>query len=188
MFRHTILLVDDERNILNSLSRLLAQEDRQILLASSAEEAWDIIKDKGGVDLVISDNRMTGMSGIEFLAKIRQVHSDTIRMLVTGYPDLESAVAAINKGQVYRYILKPWENEEIRLLVRQALDYYDVLRDNRVLIHLAKRQGDYLASIRKQYPQISIAMPKDDLYEVDTKKVSKELGELLNKYYPQGEK
>ena len=188
MFRHTILIVDDERNILNSLSRLLATEDRQILLASSAEEAWELIKDKGSIDLVISDNRLPGMSGIEFLAKVRQVRSDTIRMLVTGYPDLESAVAAINKGQVYRYILKPWENEELRLLVRQALDYYDVLSDNRVLIHLAKQQGEYLANIRKQYPQISISMPKDDMYEVNTNKVSKELAELLNKYYPRGEK
>jgi response regulator RpfG family c-di-GMP phosphodiesterase len=163
---------------------LLTQEDRQILLASSAEEGWEIMQNKGGADLVISDNRLPGMSGIEFLAKVRQTHSDTIRMLVTGYPDLESAVAAINKGQVYRYILKPWENEELRLLVRQALAYYDVMRDNRVLTHLARQQAEYLVTLRKQYPQISISMPKEGLYEVDTGKVSKELAELLKKYYP----
>lgn len=180
MPKHTILIVDDERNILNSLSRLLAEEERQILTASSAEEAWEIIKKSGAVDLIISDNRLPAMSGIEFLVKVRQVHSDTIRMLITGYPDLESAVAAINKGQVYRYILKPWENDELKLLVKQALDYYDVLRDNRTLTHIARQQAEYLASIRKQFPQIPF--PREGLYEVDTDKVSRELAELLKKY------
>jgi len=101
-----------------------------------------------------------------------------VRML--GYPDLESAVAAINKGQVYRYILKPWENDELKLLVKQALDYYDVLRDNRTLTHIARQQAEYLASIRKQFPQIPF--PREGLYEVDTDKVSRELAELLKKY------
>jgi DNA-binding NtrC family response regulator len=180
MPKHTILIVDDERNILSSLSRLLQEEERQILVASSAEEAWETIKKSNGVDLVISDNRLPAMSGIEFLAKVRQVHSDTVRMLITGYPDLESAVSAINKGQVYRYILKPWENDELKLLVKQALDYYDVLRDNRALVKIARQQAEYLANIRKQFPQIPF--PAQGLYEVDTNKVSRELAELFKKY------
>ena len=123
MLKHKILLVDDEQNILNSLSRLLRQDDREIYTASDANEAWDKLKSIAGADLIISDNKLPTISGIDFLIKVKQTYPDTIRMLLTGYPDPESAIKAINNGQLYRFITKPWENEDLKLIVRQGLEY-----------------------------------------------------------------
>lgn len=188
MPKHTILLVDDERNVLNSISRLLRAEDREILTAESANEGLEKLKSSDGVDLVISDNRLPDISGIDFLVKVRHLYPDTIRILITGYPDLDSAVQAINKGQVYRYIPKPWENEDLRLIVMQALDYYDVLRDNRTLLRIARQQAEWLSNLQKKYPQVSkeSEFDKSGIYIIDEKKVSETLADFLKKYYPQG--
>lgn len=186
MPNHTILLVDDERSILNSLTRILAAEDRQIFCVESAEDALVKLKEAGGADLVVSDNRLPNISGIDFLVKVRHLYPDSIRVLLTGYPDLESAIQAINKGQVYRFITKPWENEELKLMVKQALDYYDVLRDNRVLLNIAKEQAESLKIIQKRYPEVSAKeFTKSGVYIVDEKKVSETLAEFIKKYYPQ---
>ena len=185
MAKHTILLVDDERNILNVLSRLLRGEDRQIFTAETTAQAWDKLKEIGGADLIISDNRLPDISGIDFLVKVKRLYPDTIRILITGYPGLDSAIEAINKGQVYRYITKPWENEELKLIVKQALDYYDVLRDNRALLRIARQQAELLITVKKQYPKISdTTIEGPDLYIIDEEKVSDDLAQFFKKYYP----
>jgi len=189
MIKHKILLLDDERNILNALTRLLRSEERQIFTAETVAEAWKQLREVGGVDLVISDNRLPDISGIDFLVKVRQLFPDTIRILITGYPGLDSAIEAINKGQVYRYIPKPWENEELRLIVKQALDYYDVVRDNRALLRIARHQAELLKEAQKKYPQLSqIGFDKTGMYIIDEKKVSDSLADFLKKYYPEGVK
>lgn len=185
-YPHTILLVDDERNVLNTLNRLLHSEDREIYIAENATQGWEKLRSLNGVDLVISDNKLPDISGIDFLVKTRHLYPDTIRILITGYPDLDSAVQAINKGQVYRYIIKPWENEELKLIVKQALDYYDVLRDNRALLKIARQQAEWLRSVQKKYPSISQPeFNKTGLYIIEEKKVSETLADFLKKYYPQ---
>ena len=186
MPKHTILLVDDEPNILNTLNRLLRAEDREILTVETAALAWEKLKSIDGADLVISDNRLPDISGIDFLVKVRHLYPDTIRILITGYPDLDSAIQAINKGQVYRYITKPWENEELKLIVKQGLDYYDMLRDNRALLRIARQQADWLKNIQQKYPDVSQAeFSKSGLYIIEEKKVSETLADFLKKYYPQ---
>lgn len=183
--KHTILIIDDEKNILNALSRLLKGEDRQIYTAETASEGWEKLKELGGVSLVICDNRLPDLGGIEFLVKVRRSYPDTIRMLITGYPALESAIEAINKGQVHRYITKPWENEELKLIVKQALDYYDVLADNRALLRIARKQAEILKEVQKKYPEFShLGFDKTGMYIVDEKRVSEALAEFLKKYYP----
>ncbi|MCM8800665.1 MAG: response regulator [Candidatus Omnitrophica bacterium] len=185
MAKHTILLVDDERNILNSLTRLLKTEDRQIITAETATEAWEKIKSLNGVDLVITDYRLPDISGIEFLIKVKHAYPDTVRMLITGYPDLYSAIQAINMGQVYRYIPKPWDNEELKLIVNQALDYYDVIRDNRILLQIARQHAELLAEVKKRYPEVSQSdIAKSGVYIIDEQKVSQTLIEFMKKYYP----
>jgi DNA-binding NtrC family response regulator len=187
MPKHTILIVDDEPNIINALQRLLRQEERQILTAETATQAWERLKQAGGVDLIISDNRLSDISGIDFLTKVRQAYPDTIRILITGYPDLDSAIEAINKGQVYRYITKPWENEELKLMIKQALDYYNVLRDNRTLLRIARKQAELLKAAQKKYPELSESgFDKTGMYIIDEKRVSDSLAEFLKKYYPEG--
>jgi DNA-binding NtrC family response regulator len=187
MPKHTILIVDDEPNIINALQRLLRQEERQILTAETATQAWERLKQAGGVDLIISDNLLSDISGIDFLTKVRQAYPDTIRILITGYPDLDSAIEAINKGQVYRYITKPWENEELKLMIKQALDYYNVLRDNRALLRIARKQAELLKAAQKKYPELSESgFDKTGMYIIDEKRVSDSLAEFLKKYYPEG--
>jgi len=187
MIKHKILLLDDERNILNALTRLLRSEERQIFTAETAAEAWKELREVGGVDLVISDNRLPDISGIDFLVKVRQLFPDTIRILITGYPGLDSAIEAINKGQVYRYIPKPWENKELKLIVQQALDYYDVVKDNRALLRIARHQAELLKAAQKKYPELSqTGFDKAGMYIIDEKKVSDSLADFLKKYYPEG--
>jgi two-component system, probable response regulator PhcQ len=187
--KHTILIVDDEHNILNSLSRLLKSDDCEIITADSAEDGLKKLKDAGGVDLIISDNCLPNTSGLDFLIKARHLYPDVVRMLITGYPDLESTIQAINKGQVYRFITKPWENDELKLIVKQALEYFDVLRDNRTLLNIARQQAEGLKVMQQRYPSVS---PKDfnksGMYIIDEKKVSETLSDFMKKYYPQGNK
>ncbi len=188
MAGHSIQLVDDEQNILNTLTRLLRADGREISVAQDAHEALEKLKAHNGADLVISDNKLPNMSGLDFLVKVKQLYPDSIRILITGYPDLESAIKAINGGQVYRFITKPWENEELKLIVRQALDYYDVLRDNRALLQIARQQADLLATVQKKYPQVSKSdFDKSGLYIIDEKRVSETLADFLKKYYPQAQ-
>ncbi|TBR17125.1 response regulator [bacterium] len=183
MAKHTILIVDDEVNILNSLGRLLRAEDYDVVTAENVAQGIEKLKEKSGVDLVISDNKMPDGTGVEFFIKVRQLYPDTIRILITGYPDLESAISAINKGQVYRFVTKPWNNEELKLIVKQALDYYDVIRDNRSLLTIAKQQSDMINAMQTKVPEIKKDFDKG-VYILDEKKVSETLEEFMKKYYP----
>ena len=98
--KHTILFVDDEENILSALVRLFRKEDYEIVTAISGMDGMKIIEERE-IPLVISDHRMPGMTGVDFLAKVKEISPDTIRIMLTGYADLEAAIAAINKGEVY---------------------------------------------------------------------------------------
>lgn len=189
MDKHTILLVDDEKNILNSMARLLRSDDREIVTAENSREALGKLKSIGGTDLVISDNRLPDFSGIDFLIKVKQLYPDTIRILITGYPDMESVIHAINKGQVYRFITKPWDNEEIKIIVKQALDFNDVLKDNRALLRIARQQAEMLKSVKQKYPDISQAeFDKSSLYIIEEKVISENLSEFMKKYYAKDNK
>ena len=114
-----ILFVDDEPNILNSLSRLLRREGYTILTAGSSTEAFEMMA-KQPAQVVISDQRMPDMSGTEFLSRIRQLYPDTIRMVLTGYTDLESVTGAINRGAIYKFLTKPWDDDQLREQIREA--------------------------------------------------------------------
>ena len=186
MPKHKILLVDDEQNIINSITRVLRAEDLEISSATDANDGWDLLKKIGGADLVISDNKMPTISGIDFLIKVRQLYPDAIRILLTGYPDLDSTIKAINSGQVYRFITKPWENEELKLIVKQALEYYDILRDNRALITLARQQADMLKTAQQRYQIPQSEFDKSGIYIIEEQKVSETLADFMKKYYPKG--
>ncbi|MDD5729560.1 MAG: response regulator [Candidatus Omnitrophica bacterium] len=186
MVKHTIFVLDDEQNILNSLSRLLRTDDREIHTAENIQQALEKLKGVGGVDLVISDNRLPDGQGVDFLVKVKQLYPDCIRILFTGYPDLEAAIQAINKGQVYRFITKPWDNEELKMIVKQSLEYFDVLRDNKVLLKIAREQAERLEALQKKYPQVPPAeLEKGSIYIIEEQKVSETLADFMKKYYPQ---
>jgi len=115
----TLLLVDDEPNVLSSLTRLLRREGYAILTATSPTEAFDLLA-KQPVQVVISDQRMPDMSGTEFLSRVRQLYPATIRLVLTGYTDLQSVTDAINRGAIYKFLTKPWDDDQLREQIREA--------------------------------------------------------------------
>lgn len=137
----TILLVDDEANILKALSRVLRFYD--LTLASSGEDALSLAKQKQ-FDVVISDYRMPGINGIEFLSQFMIIQPNAMKLILTGYADLESTLMAINEIGVFRFINKPWNNFEIINAVEKALELKRVLSENRRLADQVRRQQSRL--------------------------------------------
>jgi diguanylate cyclase (GGDEF)-like protein/PAS domain S-box-containing protein len=124
----TLLLVDDEENILNALVRMLRRDGYRILTATGAEAALDILG-RNDVQVVISDQRMPGISGTELLSKVKDMYPETVRMVLSGYTDLAAVTSAINQGAIYKFLTKPWDDEDLRLQVRDAF-------------RIAQRQGE----------------------------------------------
>src|SRR4030067_1316908 len=137
---HSVLLVDDEENILNALKRTFRKEPYRIITAASGLEGLSVIE-REKITLVLSDHRMPGMEGVEFLSEVRKKSPDTIRMMLTGYADIQAVMNAINQGEVYRFISKPWDDEEIRFIIRDAIRHYDLITENRELHTLTRRQN-----------------------------------------------
>jgi len=161
-----ILLVDDESNVLRAISRLLREYD--ITALTSAEEALMTAKEVK-FDLVISDYRMPGMNGVQFLIKLMAIQPYTIRMILTGYADLESAQTAINEAGVYRFINKPWNNIEISNAVKSGLEYQRVLLENSLLANQVREQqallnekDSLLKALEKEEPGITQVNWADD--------------------------
>jgi diguanylate cyclase (GGDEF)-like protein/PAS domain S-box-containing protein len=115
----TLLLVDDEANILNALTRTLRRDGYRILTATCAEEALDLLG-REEVDVIVSDQRMPGISGTELLSKVKDMHPETVRMVLSGYTDLSAVTEAINQGAIYKFLTKPWNDEELRLQIQDA--------------------------------------------------------------------
>ncbi|MBN3863349.1 response regulator [Pseudomonas frederiksbergensis] len=139
----TLLLVDDEESILNSLRRLLRGQPYEVLLATSGAQALEIMAQRP-VDLVMSDARMPNMDGATLLAHVRQRYPDTLRIMLTGYADPSAIIKAINEGQIHRYISKPWHDEEMLLTLRQSLAYQCSERERLRLVQETWDQNEQL--------------------------------------------
>ena len=144
----TVLCVDDEPNILSSLRRLFRPRGYRVLVADSGAAGLAILEQES-VDLVISDMRMPEMDGAQFLEHVRARWPDTIRLLLTGYSDINSILAAINRGEIYRYITKPWDDNDIQLLVRHALERRTLEREKNRLEQLTRTQNDELKTLNQ---------------------------------------
>lgn len=142
----SLLFVDDEPNILSALRRLFRPAGYRIHLAPSGAEGLALLE-REPVDLVVSDMRMPEMSGAELLAEVRRRWPDTMRILLTGYADIGSTIAAINEGQLHRYIPKPWNDQEILLIVREACERRALERDRARLEALTLRQNEELKGL-----------------------------------------
>jgi signal transduction histidine kinase len=130
--RHTLLVVDDEVDVLESLRHLFHRTYR-VLTASSGDQALELLQ-HNDVHLILSDQRMPGMSGDVFLSHARKVRPDAIRMLFTGYADIQAVINAVNEGNIFRYILKPWDAIELEGVIRQAAEQYELLAERKRLI------------------------------------------------------
>jgi len=134
---YKILIVDDEPANLRSLARLF-REQYQVLTAESGAEALKLLE-QHDVALLITDQRMPVMTGIELLKKTASLRPRMVRMILTGYTDIEALVEAINCGQVYRYVTKPWNNDELRLTVKRAMEHFETNKKSCTLEHMNQR-------------------------------------------------
>lgn len=147
-----VLFVDDESNILQSVRRVMRKSDVELETTTSPEEALQLV-DRHRFAVVVSDQRMPGMGGVELLEKVRVASPDTIRIILTGYADVQASVDAINKGAVYRYLQKPWEDDDLRATVKQGVDQYLLLQENRRLQELTERQNEELKDLNENLKQ-----------------------------------
>lgn len=149
-YRHRLLLVDDEASITRSLQRLFRKEPYETCTASSGEEG---LKELEGSEkpfsLIISDQRMPGMTGSEFLEKSRDILPNAMRILLTGYSDMDAIVDAVNKGEIHRYMTKAWNDEDLLRAVQQALEQYELKLENKRLLALTKRQNRKLRQLNR---------------------------------------
>ncbi len=125
MEKRTVLFVDDEEKILNSLKRGLLDEPYESLFAISGEKALEILEQKE-VHVLVTDMRMPEMSGLELLRIVKNKYPDIIRIVLSGYTQITTMLTAINEGEIYKYITKPWKLEEnFKPSIRQAVEYYN---------------------------------------------------------------
>lgn len=139
--QHALLIVDDEKDILDSLERQF-RKSYKVFTASSGYDALKILN-KEKIHLIISDQRMPEMTGVQMLEKAQVVQPDSIRILLTGYTDVESVIAAINEGQIYRYVTKPWDPTELEIVIKRALEAYDLkseLKEKNKKLELAYKE------------------------------------------------
>jgi two-component system, probable response regulator PhcQ len=149
-----VMIVDDDLTIRNLLRDALSSEPYTILNAGSAEEAIPIL-DREYVDVVISDERMPGMSGSEFLSVVREKYPDTIRIMLTGHASLESAIRAINQGEIYRLFTKPCNIFDLAITIHQALKYSALMKEHKRIYKIVKRQSSFIKALEGKYPGIT---------------------------------
>ncbi len=135
-----ILCVDDEPNILSALKRMFALAGFSLTCAESGKQALDLIQSQT-FHMIISDMRMPNMSGVELFEQIKTTHSELIKILLTGYSDLDSAIAAVNRGEVYRYLTKPWNESEIIATVESGIEYLNLKAEKARLLAITQAQN-----------------------------------------------
>lgn len=164
---HTVLIVDDEPQIGRSLGRLLKQMGVKYVYMESAQQGLEWIqKTEQPFSIIISDQRMPGMQGSLFLEKAKTLMPDTIRFLLTGYADVDAVTEAVNKGAIHRYIGKPWDQQQLKDIIRSGLEQYDLTVENNRLFSLAKEQNTKLYAINKELKK-STAIHKKALLQRD---------------------
>ncbi len=149
-----ILVVDDEDNVCRALRRTLRQEGYHVITANDPARALELLK-VTKVDMVISDHLMPNMTGLELLKTVRTRHPDCMRIMLTGHADMQTAIKAINHGEIYRFLSKPWDDTELKVMLHLAFEEQDLERENRRILAAARRQYDLLQVLEKGFPGIA---------------------------------
>lgn len=136
-----LLLVDDEANILAALKRLLRGSGYQIFTASSGTEGLEILK-QHPIGVIVSDQRMPGMSGIEFLSQVKELYPETVRIVLSGYTEFDSITSAINRGAIYRFLTKPWDDDQILAHIAEGFQHHSLKNDNLRLLAINRAMVD----------------------------------------------
>lgn len=150
-----LLLVDDEIHVISALTRALFDEPYEIFTAESGEEGLEVLAKHPDIKVIVSDERMPGIGGAEFLARVKETSPQIIRMMLTGHASLESTVKAVNRGEIYRFFTKPWDDSELLIALSQAVERYDLEAENRRLLLTVKKQSAELRELEKHFPGIT---------------------------------
>ncbi|MBW2268752.1 MAG: response regulator [Deltaproteobacteria bacterium] len=155
--RPRILVVDDEEAILETMT-FTFQDDYEVFTSSDARRALDLLDEHAPIAVVLTDQRMPNMSGVEFLREVWQRHPTTVRMILTGFADMEAIIEAINDGHVYSYITKPWEPDHLKQVMKQAADHYALAVENEKLLTHLKHANVYLEAVMDQLDTGALAV------------------------------
>jgi len=174
----TILLVDDEEHVSASLARLLRRDGYTILRANSGQAGLALLENNQ-VGVIISDQRMPGMTGTEFLTKVRERFPDTVRVVLSGYTELNSVTDAINRGAVYKFLTKPWENDLLRANVEEAFQRYEMKLENARLSSELSQANEELRAINLELEQRVERKAREVVHNLQVLRVSQEMLEVM---------
>ena len=144
----TLLLVDDEENILSSLTRLLRRDGYKIFRAAGGKEGLKVLAEQD-IGVIITDQRMPEMTGVEFLYEVKQIYPDTVRIVLSGYTELKSVTDAINEGAIYKFLTKPWDDELLQKNIAEAFERYEMKMENIRLADELKSANESLEKANK---------------------------------------
>jgi two-component system, probable response regulator PhcQ len=161
MIGRKVLIIDDDPDVLDCLDSILSEEGYAVEKAHGSHEALEIIE-TFFPEIVLSDYMMPGMCGVELLHKIKEQLPNIVPILITGHADLKISIGSINQGEIYRFLLKPWHTDELKMTIRTAFHYHDVLLDNERLTNTVKQQSSLLEDIEKKYPGITSIQTEED--------------------------
>lgn len=145
----TLLCIDDDKQVLRSLLRLFRAEPFKVLTAETSEDAFALLASEA-VHVVMADQRMPDMSGVEFLSQVKINYPDTVRLVLSGYSDVNSILASINRGEVYRFLGKPWQDDELKTTLQQCFEHYQLLSENRNLFAELKEKNNTLKVLNRK--------------------------------------
>lgn len=153
--KHNILIVDDERQIIKSLKRLLNSEAYLIFSTTMPEEAVEILQ-QSKIDVMVCDQRMPNISGLELLKYSKRISPGTVKILMTGYSDIDIAVSSINEGNIFYYISKPWDNENLKAVIKRAVEYSSEQKENEAKLSAAiNDKNQWLELLNKMEKQVA---------------------------------
>jgi len=172
-----ILFVDDEPNVLKALQRAFLDNDYKILTAESVGKGLEILTNEENIQIVISDYRMPGMNGIDFLKEVCKNWPDTIRIVLSGYADASVIVEAINEGQIYKFIPKPWNDDELKVTISNAIERYFLREKNKLLTEELKLKIEELQRINENLERLVAERTSELVFQ---NKVLKRAHNILN--------
>jgi len=178
MMERTLLLVDDEENITASLVRLLRRDGYTILRANSGQKGLDLLA-QNEVGVIISDQRMPGMTGTEFLSKVKELYPDTVRIVLSGYTELNSVMDAINRGAIYKFLTKPWEDDLLRANVNEAFRRHEMKMENARLSKEVQEANEKLQRANQELGKRVEEKTREVMLNLNVLQVSQEVLEHL---------
>ncbi len=173
--RPRLLVVDDEEAILETMT-FTFEDDYEVLTSASAEKALGLLDDQGPVAVVLSDQRMPEMTGVEFLTEVFNRHPETARIILTGFADMDAIIHAINDGHVYAYITKPWEPDQLKQVVLRAVQHYELERENERLVAGLRDSNQFLEAVMDHLDTGALAVDADGVVRALNKPASEYLG------------